>query len=137
MNPFTWNDDQHSVGIPEIDADHRAVFRMAEDLHDAISNGTAHDGLDGLLARLTSYSKFHFPMEESMMRQTGFPACAEHEREHESFSLRISQIRTVKRKADMEAAAALMGLLRIWLEHHICGEDRRVVEHYKRQELSI
>lgn len=103
---------------------------MAENLHDAIRKGTAHDGLDGLLERLTSYAKFHFPVEESMMRRTDFPACAEHQREHERFAARIFSIKKLTRNASADAPKTLMDFLSSWLEQHTCGEDRRVVQHF-------
>lgn len=72
MNPFTWNDN-HSVGHPEIDAEHRALFRIAEELYDDIEDGTALYRLGGLMARLDSYSRFHFESEEAFMRRTTSP----------------------------------------------------------------
>jgi hemerythrin len=131
MNPFSWN-DKHSVGLPEIDADHRALFRIAEQLYENIENGTAQDNLDGYLARLDSYAKFHFETEENLMRRTLFPGYAQHRREHESFAARISNLKRLARSGSADRAEALMDFLRNWIEQHF-GEDHRMVEHTRRE----
>ena len=131
MHSFTWNDN-HSLGLPEIDAEHRALFRMAEELHDAIGKGSAQDRLDGLLERLASYASFHFETEEDLMRRTGFPDYAQHLREHESFAGRISYLQTLNRNGSADVPETLMDFLRGWIEQHTCGEDHRMVEHIKR-----
>ena len=132
MNPFTWNDN-HSVGHPEIDADHRALFGIAEQLYDEIQNDSAQSTVGGLLSRLDSYARFHFEAEEALMRQAGSPEHAQHRREHEAFASMVSQL--TSRSA--EIANALMEFLRNWIEQHTCGTDRRMADHNKRVEPGI
>jgi len=133
MNPFSWNEN-HAIGLPEIDADHRALFHMAEQLYDEIENGTAQDKLDGLLARLTAYAQFHFESEEGLMRRTRFPGYAQHRREHESFAARVSHLRALSQTGSAGTAEALMEFLRGWIEQHTCGEDHLMAEHVNQAE---
>ncbi len=107
---------------------------MAEQLYDGIENGTAQDILEGLLARLASYARFHFESEESLMRRTGFPGYAQHRMEHESFAARISYLNTLSRSGSTDTADALMEFLGSWIYQHTCGEDHRMVEHSKHVE---
>jgi hemerythrin-like metal-binding protein len=133
MNPFSWN-DKHAVGMPEIDDDHRALFHIAEQLYDAIEHGATGDKLDGLLARLASYAKFHFESEESLMRRTRFPGYAQHCREHERFTARISYLKTLGPARSEDAAKLLLDFLRVWMEEHMCGEDHRMASHVRQVE---
>jgi len=126
MNPFTW-DEKYLVGHPEIDADHRALLRMTEELYDQIKDGTAQDRLGGVLARLASYSKFHFETEESLMRRTAYRDYDQHRREHERFTTTMSHL--TKRMEDI--ADDLLVFLGGWVDEHTCGADRRVMEHVK------
>ena len=136
MNPFCWSDN-HAIGLHEIDADHRALLRMAEQLYDEIESGTVRDGLDGLLARLAAYAQFHFASEEALMRRTRFPGYPQHRREHEKFANTISCLRTMTRSECADVAETLMEFLGSWIEQHTCGEDHRMVEHIKLLEPDI
>jgi len=136
MNSFSWN-DKHSVGLPEIDADHCALFRIAEQLYENIENGTAQDKLNGFLARLDSYTRFHFESEENLMRRTHFPGYAQHRLEHEGFAARLSYLKRFARSGNTDAAKALMDFLQYWIEQHTCREDHRMVEHSRRANRSL
>ena len=127
MNPFMW-DEANTFGHAEIDADHRALVRITEELHDHIEDGTAEDGLGGLLARLKSYSNFHFETEENLMRQSRYPDYEEHRREHERFVKTLAQLS----KRTTEIADDLMVFLHMWVDQHTCNSDRRMMEHVKR-----
>lgn len=131
MNSFTWG-NSHAVGIPELDADHRALFRIAEQLYDGINDGTAKDRLAGLLARLGAYTRFHFEHEEALMRRTGYSEYEGHRREHQAFTAMLKELQS--RPAEPNA---LMVFLRTWIEEHTCGADHRMVEHIKQVETNV
>jgi hemerythrin len=128
MNPFVWSDD-HKVGLPEIDDEHRALFHMAAQLYDEIETGTAEESVDGYLERLTSYGRFHFENEEALMCRTGFPEYEVHRREHESFGAALAFIRGFDRTGNADKVASLTEFLRRWFSDHVCGSDRRFAAH--------
>ena len=130
MNPYVWK-EQNLTGLPQIDSDHQALFRLASQLQDDIRQGTAWDSLGGHLSRLISYAGFHFEAEESLMLQTSFPDYNRHRREHETFTEKLLSLRSVSRHTNNELAEALMLFLANWLEDHTCGSDHRMAEHIK------
>jgi hemerythrin-like metal-binding protein len=71
VNPFTW-DDSHLLGLREIDDEHKALFKIGEQIYNEVTDGTAKDGLGATLARLGAYAKFHFEIEEKLMQRTDF-----------------------------------------------------------------
>ena len=126
MNPFTWN-NKYSLEEPQTDSDHQALFRLAEQLYDAVKNGMAPDQLDGYLARLASYARFHFEDEEALMRQIGFPDFAQHHQEHEEFLTRLSALESHFQSGDGDLDKEMLDFLGNWLERHVCGSDQRLV----------
>lgn len=132
MNPFAWN-DTHSLGLPEIDSEHRALFGIAERLYDDMGTGVGKDGLAGLFARLAAYARFHFENEEALMRRTGFPGYADHRREHEKFSATVSSLERLLETGSVDLPGSLVEFLQSWLGQHVGGSDRRMAEYLVRK----
>jgi hemerythrin-like metal-binding protein len=128
VNPFTWN-DKYSLGRPDADAEHQALFRLAEQLYQAIDNGTAEDQLESLFARLASYVRFHFENEEILMRQIGFPDFEQHHQQHEGFIAKLSSLESLFRSGNTHLDNSLLGFLRNWLEQHVCGADQQFARY--------
>ena len=128
MNPFTWN-ERYALGRPDADTEHRALFRLAEQLYDAVSNVTAKDQLEGLFARLESYARFHFEDEEALMRRIGFPDLMEHHQEHQEFLAKLSSLESLFRSGSADLDKAMLEFLGGWLERHVCGTDQHLARY--------
>ena len=67
---FEWN-NRYSVQIGSIDAQHQTLFRLAEELHTAMSAGQGKSVLSRTLDRLVQYTMVHFvsvaPSEGAIM----------------------------------------------------------------------
>ncbi|HTR34465.1 MAG TPA: bacteriohemerythrin [Bryobacteraceae bacterium] len=131
VNPFVWS-DSHSLGLPEVDVEHRALFRLAEQLYDDVAKGQETDKLASNLARLASYASFHFENEEALMQRTDFPEIAEHRLEHQTFIAQVANLESLRQDGHESLCAPLLEFLRAWTEQHIHGADRRLAEHVKR-----
>jgi hemerythrin len=118
MSLFAWK-DEYSVGIAEIDADHRDLFRIAEELYDGILNGTAEDDLEVMYSQLAEQTRAHFEREDAILRKEGRPNVEQISREHIRLTEKVEALgrRLEKRQArlDMET----LRFLRTWLDHHI------------------
>ncbi len=71
-----WTPDL-SVGVEEIDEQHRELFRRAERLIATLRCGDRGEVLP-LLAYLDEYVAHHFSAEERLMREVRYPALEEH-----------------------------------------------------------
>jgi hemerythrin len=113
-----------SVGVEEIDAQHRELFRRAAQLLEGIHGG-APEELGGLIDFLYRYAVEHFGAEEEHMRRTRFPGYARHKAEHDRFA---SDLLALAREHERAGAGAFISLkashwLAKWLREHVSGTD--------------
>jgi len=119
-----------SVGLPELDEDHRYLIKIINDLSNAVAASGDVKNADVLrqsLRGLQRYAEFHFAREEGVMRACGYEPLGRHQEEHRSFADRMTALS--KSFADDESAAAaeinaeLLDYLKDWLIHHIMIVD--------------
>jgi hemerythrin len=120
---LTWGPG-YSVGVPAMDIQHKALFSMLNELHDAMLTGRGQQMTRPLLKRLVEYTKEHFAAEERAMSLAGYPALGKHRAEHEALIRRVQEY--VLRLESGEAAINLhlLTFLREWLSKHIQQTDK-------------
>ncbi|WP_028448792.1 MULTISPECIES: bacteriohemerythrin [Chitinibacter] len=123
-----WN-DALSVGIQEIDEQHKVLVDLLNELHDAIRQHHGREASVEILGRLVDYTRIHFAVEESLMRILGYPEYETHKGHHEDL---ISQVNTLQQRMREGEAITfeLLHFLRNWLTHHIMEGDQRYVSHF-------
>ena len=65
--------DEFSVGIQEIDEQHKVLVGLLNQLHQAIREHHGRATSREILGRLAEYTRTHFLLEESLMRLTHYP----------------------------------------------------------------
>lgn len=127
-----WSESM-SVGESRLDADHKALIRLINRLHDSLEAGVESAALGEVFGRLISYTRFHFIREEKVMQACGYPQAEAHEEEHASFTRHIMEVRDrYARDADPALIRELLDYLKDWLSHHILIQDmayKPYVEH--------
>jgi hemerythrin len=117
--------DRLSVSVSTIDADHKRLVQMANELYDAMKSGKGKDTLGKILDGLVSYTRTHFAREESYMSLHDYPQAAEHRAQHADF---VKKVGDVKAKFDAGESSVLsmqvLNFLAEWLAKHIQGSDR-------------
>lgn len=137
MKLMTWTEAM-SVGVPELDADHRVLIKVINEL--AVNSGKADRAkvLRQCLYALLRYAEFHFAREEKVMEACGFPAIDHHKDEHLAFTSHMqtlaAQMDDRQMKGDENAAGGivdddLLDFLKNWLVHHILIEDKAYSSH--------
>ena len=123
MSLFKWS-SAHSVYLPEIDAEHRAIYRLGDELHKALLAGGGPAQLNPILENLLESAERHFRHEESLMRAMHYTALGWHKRQHDAARKRAKAL--AKRIAGGDAAAAeeLLQFLSVWLRDHMAVADR-------------
>ena len=125
-----------SVGMDELDNDHKVLIKVINDLADNADNESRRDVVRQCLVSLRRYAEFHFAREEKAMSACGYPQLEIHKGEHRDFVKRIQDV-TARFDAGPEDAAGivnneLLEFLKGWLNHHILIEDmadRPLMEH--------
>ena len=121
-----WTHDM-SVGVPELDDDHRVLISVINELAENRGQEDKVSVLRGCFSHLRSYAEFHFAREEAVMRTVGYGALEEHQVEHRAFEAKMRELGT-RLDSDPDEAigeinAKLLAYLRGWLQHHILVID--------------
>jgi hemerythrin len=90
--PLQWTEDL-SVGIEEIDAQHKELFRRINTLFDAMKQGKGRDEIDALILFLDDYVVMHFAVEERHMIEHSYPDYSFHKTRHSRFAEEYSGIK--------------------------------------------
>lgn len=118
-----WSDDL-SVGIEEIDEQHKKLVALLNQMNDAIHEHRGSAVTRGILNDLGEYTRVHFATEESLMHATEYPGYEEHKRQHDDL---IEQLKDLQVKLDAGSHSIsfeLLHFLKVWLTKHIIESDK-------------
>jgi hemerythrin len=130
MPLFKWT-KAHAVFVTEIDAQHRNLFRMADDLHRAILGTAEMSSILEMLRALIADMEDHFAFEERLMRTTHYSASAWHKQQHDTVRKRANQFVPRIEAGESGAALLLLDFLSAWLKDHTGLTDRMLGAHLR------
>ena len=133
MRLFKWS-KMHAVFIPEIDAEHKNIFRLADELRQAVVGGAPAGHARDLLRELIAKSEAHFAREERLMRATQYPGSAWHKKRHDTVRKRVKEFAPRIGGGDGQAAIALLEFLSGWLHDHVRLADCMMAAHVRNYE---
>ncbi len=122
-----WTDDW-SVGYEPIDGDHKKLFELINQLHDAIARGEGQTAVSRILVDLIDYTGYHFSREEEFMRVRNYPQYGAHKKRHVDLIERVTAFQTRLDQGDLDLAPALLEFLKLWLKDHIHEIDIQLGE---------
>ena len=132
MGLMQW-DEKMSVGVIELDADHKELIKVINQLGTIAEDQARQSAIRQSLFALLRYAEYHFAREEKVMAACQYPEIGEHKLEHRDFVERINHLHRRFDEDPEEAAAivneALLSFLRDWLKHHILVEDMAYRPH--------
>jgi hemerythrin len=117
-----WSDDL-SVGIEEIDDQHKVLVDLINEMHDAIHQRHGSEVVRDVLTKLAEYTKIHFVVEESLMRILGYPDYEAHKAQHEKLIQAIQELQHKVETGKTSIGFELMHFLKVWLTKHIMESD--------------
>jgi hemerythrin-like metal-binding protein len=123
MRLFKWNKAK-AVFLPEIDDEHRIIYQVGGELHQALEAGAPLFQVQEILHRLISYVEDHFAHEERLMRAEHYSTFDWHRQQHETVRKRMRHFAPLIEAGDREAGAALTEFLSNWLRDHTGLTDR-------------
>lgn len=127
---FAWK-DEYSCGIAAIDAQHKQLFVLANELHRI---ATAKDGYDhydeilGVFHKLEDYTVYHFGFEEQLMEDCNFAAQSvkEHKMEHGAFIWKLRKVAAEDLdKGEKKVVLDVIMFAVDWIEKHILHTDMK------------
>jgi hemerythrin len=121
-NFIDWSDEL-SVGIEEIDEQHKVLLRLINQMHTAIHKRHGSEAVSTILAELIEYTRIHFAVEESLMRILNYSGYAEHHDQHQELLEHVIQLQKKLASGKTAISFELMHFLKKWLTRHILEED--------------
>lgn len=117
-----------SVGVTEIDKQHKELFKRVNDLLDALNQGKGKGEVGNLIKFLGDYTVVHFRDEEALMAKHKFPGLQAQKTEHAQL---------IKDFGDMSKEFSATGpslplLMQVqrklvdWLTKHISKMDKEI-----------
>ena len=125
MKDLVW-DYVLSVGIDEIDEDHRRLVNLFNMLNHSVTEGDGIDYLEAVLEELINCTVWHFSHEERLMLKYGYEGYAEHKAEHEELIKSAKQLQQKIRDAGKLDANKDLEVLEHWLTGHILSDDMKL-----------
>ncbi len=118
-----WN-ETYSVGVSELDDDHRSLIAHINSLHELLSRSGDDSERRELLAEIETYAVRHFEREESLLAGIDYPQLGDQEADHKRF---LAQLQEIRQRFDGGDSAAVsygfLDFLRTWLVSHILDHD--------------
>ena len=127
---FVWT-DKYSVGIQEVDDQHKRLVELVNDLYEAMTAGRGSEVLGTVFNTLLAYTRTHFAEEEKLMQQCGFPGFSEHKQLHERLTQQVIDLGEQFREGKSSLTVHVATFLKDWLVKHIQGTDRKYVPFLK------
>jgi hemerythrin-like metal-binding protein len=113
-----------SVGVPALDADHKTLVGLINNLHRSIGDEEEYATLGSVLKALEEYAVHHFAREERVMAACRYPSLDAQSRMHRRLT---QQVRDLKAAYDADRTAVrakeCLDFLHKWLIEHICSTD--------------
>ncbi len=127
MPLMTWT-DAFSVTLPEIDAEHKRLVGMINELHAAMKEGTAFEAIDGIFDGLVDYTIRHFGHEEQLMTEFSYPQYVVHKKQHTDLTTHVGELKKRLAQGGRRPSVTLetMAFLKEWLTTHIMDSDKRM-----------
>lgn len=122
MSLLRWS-ESYLVGHEQVDDEHRYLFSLVNEFHDAFMERHARSDLDRLLNRLVDYTERHFRHEEALMRASGYPDIERHMAIHEALVEKIFQLAEKFSNKAVNPTRDTITFLETWLTDHIRVED--------------
>ena len=119
--------NEYSLGIQEIDAQHRLLLTSFAVIEEAIKLKQGWSNVHFSIVGLKELARMHFTFEEALMRLFAYPEAKEHRSDHEYFFARLAEIENNSLRNSTERE--LLDFLQEWLTNHILDTDAGYARH--------
>ena len=124
MKKIVW-DDSFSVGIEELDKQHKQIVGVINRLIDEPKEGFDPDEVAKILDELTKFAHYHFKMEEQLLAEHGYPDLHTQQDEHKEFRIELANLCMDSMKNHTIIPINVLLYLREWWTDHILVKDMK------------
>jgi hemerythrin len=123
MALMNWS-GKYSVGVEELDNQHKALMNVLNELHAASMRGKASEVAGPLIRRIVSIATEHFASEERLMESAKFSGLASHRAKHKELAATVGEFVARHEKGDTTMYTQLLYFVRDWQTMHMQTEDQ-------------
>jgi hemerythrin len=124
MTLVNWQ-DSYSVKVKRIDDQHKTLFGLVNNVHEAMKQGKSKDVIGGVIDELHKYASTHFAEEETRMRSYNYEGMNEHLTQHKDFIDKVNEFRQMHKEGKLSLSMDVTKFLKDWLVNHIDGTDKK------------
>lgn len=125
MRDIVWGEIL-SVGVEEIDEDHRKLLNIFNVLNRSVMEGESPEYLAAILEELINCTVWHFSHEERLMLKYRYAGIEEHKAVHRELIKSARELQQEILQADKRVAEEQIEFLERWLTEHIFTADLRL-----------
>ncbi len=117
--------DSYSVGVKQIDEQHKKLFAHINDLYSAMQEAKDNKMLGKLLDDLSDYVDYHFGTEEKYFEEFKYPEKDKHLAQHKVYTDKIKSFRDDYGNKQNLLSFSVIDFLEDWILTHVTGEDKK------------
>lgn len=130
MRLFKWT-NAHAAYVPEIDAEHRNIYRIGDELQQAATSGSGQERIQAAATSLIAALEEHFTHEERLMRSSHYPILNWHKQQHDGARRRMRQYLAAVEREEAGAALMMAEYLSHWIKDHACLTDMMLAAYLR------
>ena len=128
MKDIVWG-DVLSVGVPEIDDDHRKLINTFNVPNHAVMEGESRDYLAAVLEELINCTVWYFSCEERLMLKYAYDEIEAHKEEHRELIKGAKELQQAILQSEEGVTEEHIEFLERSLTEHIFTSDMRLGDH--------
>lgn len=123
-NTLIWTEEM-SVGVKEIDDQHKFFVNLISNLYNAIYESKVKEELEGIINSLVSYADLHFTTEENYFDKFNYEFSLDHKKRHKDLKDKVMAFYKEFKDGDNNMAIRLADFLTDWLVEHLEVADKK------------
>jgi hemerythrin len=131
IQQIEWSEEA-SVGVPELDAQHRRMLELLGEVVRCTESGGTLDSA-APIAELFRYAERHLQQEELWLRVRHYPDYAEHKAEHDIYRKKSAALQAQAGRRDF--GIRLGNLVAEWWRFHVLVSDQRYARYFLSQSV--
>lgn len=129
---FHWS-DIYTLGIADLDEQHKKIVDIINRLHQAVNDGKNDDDISRAIQELVEHARTHFNYEENLLKTHGYPELEEHKTYHKQLAAKVMHLQERYLGGDAPSCLEMTNYCKNWLSDHILRIDVRFIPYLKKQ----
>jgi|SRR3972149_3015340 len=134
MQLLTW-EPQHSVGVQELDEQHKKIFAIINRLYDVMQTTDEKKNLGEILEEMRDYCDQHFSLEEKYFDLFHYEDRESHEAQHRFFREKSREFIQTYAVDGVTLSFDVLDFLEDWWFKHINNVDKKYTKCFQEHGL--